>query len=203
MFEITNNHKEQFDMLSLFRIIDPNGVYDFTFENKYIVYHYEATHQLHYIALDIKTRYGSEILCRKLDNPVDPKEYRSMIPAILQAIKYTGDKRYLNPIRVNPMEVIDSIFRVILPEYGYAVREEQINLSKRMFEGLCGNTATVCEAEVGTGKTLAYLVASLVAKGIGNTGCGTDRKHPREIPRSRIARGSAGVLPAGQAVHLF
>lgn len=170
MFEITNNHKEQFDMLSLFRIIDPNGVYDFTFENKYIVYHYEATHQLHYIALDIKTRYGSEILCRKLDNPVDPKEYRSMIPAILQAIKYTGDKRYLNPIRVNPMEVIDSIFRVILPEYGYAVREEQINLSKRMFEGLCGNTATVCEAEVGTGKTLAYLVASLVAKGIGNTG---------------------------------
>ena len=60
-------------------------------------------------------------------------------------------------------DFIDIVFRNILPKYGYAVREEQIRLSKTMFEGLTRKRVTLSEAEVGTGKTMAYLVASLAA----------------------------------------
>lgn len=87
-----------------------------------------------------------------------------MTPMVLNSIKYTGDKRYLNVIVNNPLEVIESIFRTILPEYGYVVREEQIKLSQDMYLGLTGKRVAICEAEVGTGKTLAYLIASFVAK---------------------------------------
>ncbi len=60
--------------------------------------------------------------------------------------------------------MIDSIFREVLPNYGYAVREEQIILSKKIYRGLTGKLVTIAEAEVGTGKTMAYLVAAVVAR---------------------------------------
>ena len=62
------------------------------------------------------------------------------------------------------MDVIKTIFLTILPEYGFVVREEQIKLSQNMYLGLTGKQVAICEAEVGAGKTLAYLIASFVAK---------------------------------------
>ena len=63
-----------------------------------------------------------------------------------------------------PLDVIKTIFLTILPEYGFVVREEQIKLSQNMYLGLTGKQVAICEAEVGAGKTLAYLIASFVAK---------------------------------------
>lgn len=97
-------------------------------------------------------------------DPVVTRSYHSMTPMVLDSIKYTGDKRYLNVIVNNPLEAIESIFRTILPEYGFTVREDQIKLSQDMYLGLTGKQVAICEAEVGTGKTLAYLIASFVAK---------------------------------------
>jgi ATP-dependent DNA helicase DinG len=37
-------------------------------------------------------------------------------------------------------------------------------MAKSIYYGLCSKKATLCEAEVGTGKTMAYLVAGFVAK---------------------------------------
>lgn len=110
------------------------------------------------------TGYASEVTRRRKDNLYDERSYRSMTPLVLDSIKYTGDKRYLNVIVSNPYEAIESIFRVILPEYGFTVREEQIRLSMDMYDGLVGKQVAICEAEVGTGKTLAYLIASFVAQ---------------------------------------
>ena len=62
------------------------------------------------------------------------------------------------------MDVIKTIFLTIFPEYGFVVREEQIKLSQNMYLGLTGKQVAICEAEVGAGKTLAYLIASFVAK---------------------------------------
>ena len=169
MFEITYEDSKILSKFKEAKKADITGIYDFTFENRFLIYHYEATHQLHYVALDKQTGCGSEIMRRKPNCAIRKSEYRTMIPAILLSNKYIGDSRYLNPIRTNPYEVIDSVFRVVLPEYGYAVREEQINLAKRMYDGLCNNAVTISEAEVGTGKTLAYLVASLVAKQVRAT----------------------------------
>ena len=164
MFEITYNDSD-----TLQNFIDADkayhgAVYDFTFEGRFIVYHFFVKDTARYVALDSMTGYGSEITRRRKDNLFDTRSYHSMTPMVLDSIKYTGDKRYLNVIVNNPLEAIESIFRTILPEYGFTVREDQIKLSQDMYLGLTGKQVAICEAEVGTGKTLAYLIASFVAK---------------------------------------
>lgn len=64
----------------------------------------------------------------------------------------------------SPDKMIDTIFRSVLPLHGYAVREQQIDMAKAVYRGLTLKKVTLCEAEVGTGKTMAYLVAGLAAK---------------------------------------
>lgn len=164
MFEITYNDSD-----TLQNFIDADkayhgAIYDFTFEGRFIVYHFFVKDTARYVALDSMTGYGSEITRRRKDNLFDSRSYHSMTPMVLDSIKYTGDKRYLNVIVNNPLETIESIFRTILPEYGFTVREDQIKLSQDMYLGLTGKQVAICEAEVGTGKTLAYLIASFVAK---------------------------------------
>ena len=53
---------------------------------------------------------------------------------------------------------IDTIFRVLFPEHGMAVREEQILLCHEMLDNLLGRNIALCDAGVGIGKTYAYLV---------------------------------------------
>ena len=164
MFEITYD-----DSHVLQNFIDANkvyhgAIYDFTFEERFIVYHFFVKETARYIALDSMTGYGSEITRRRKEKLFDSRSYHSMTPMILNSIKYTDDKRYLNVIINRPLDVIKTIFRTILPEYGLVVREEQIKLSQNMYLGLTGKQVAICEAEVGAGKTLAYLIASFVAK---------------------------------------
>lgn len=164
MFEITYNDSD-----TLQNFIDADkayhgAIYDFTFEGRFIVYHFFVKDTARYVALDSMTGYGSEITRRRKEKLFDTRTYHSMTPMVLDSIKYTGDKRYLNVIVNNPLEAIESIFRTILPEYGFTVREDQIKLSQDMYLGLTGKQVAICEAEVGTGKTLAYLIASFVAK---------------------------------------
>ena len=52
---------------------------------------------------------------------------------------------------------IDTIFRVLFPEHGMAVREEQIMLCHEMLDNLLGRNIALCDAGVGIGKTYAYL----------------------------------------------
>ncbi len=164
MFEINFNGQENLDYYKNERKAYLDGQYDFTFENRFIIYHSVLCHELHYLALDMTTGLSSEVTRRKLSNPIKKTEYKGLTPLILSAIRYTGVSRAYNPIADDPIRVIDSIFRVILAEHGYAIREEQIRLAKNIYKGLCGKLVSICEAEVGTGKTLAYLVAALVAK---------------------------------------
>ncbi len=184
MFEITYHHRDNLqDFIDCGKAYK-NGVYDFTFENRFIIYHAEHTHALNYIALDMKTGYASTICRRNINNPIKKEQFRAFMPQILQSIKYTGDRRDAGVFRADPIEVIDSIFRVVLPEYGYAVREEQVRLAKNMYKGMTEKLVTICEAEVGTGKTLAYLVAGLVAK--HNNNLLQASKHPVTITTSSI-----------------
>ena len=56
----------------------------------------------------------------------------------------------------------EKIFRDILPQHGMAVREEQIALCHEVLDTLYNKEISLCEAGVGTGKTLAYLVACIL-----------------------------------------
>lgn len=59
---------------------------------------------------------------------------------------------------------MEKIFRVLLPEQGLAVREEQIRLCHEMLDTLLGERIALCDAGVGIGKTYAYLVACVLMR---------------------------------------
>ena len=164
MFEITYSDKETFEAYQNAGKAHKGGTYDFTFENRFIIYHACLRNKVDYIAIDMTTGLASCVITKQPGNLYTEVSYRRLIPHILYSVKYTGDMRYLNRFASDPIEVIDSIFRVVLPNNGYTIREEQISLSKKMFIGFTEKQITLCEAEVGTGKTFSYLVAAIVAK---------------------------------------
>ncbi len=59
---------------------------------------------------------------------------------------------------------VEKIFRVLFPEQGLAVREEQIRLCHEMLDALLGEQIALCDAGVGIGKTYAYLVACVLLR---------------------------------------
>lgn len=56
----------------------------------------------------------------------------------------------------------EKFFREILPRHGMAVREEQIALCHEVLDTLYNKEISLCEAGVGTGKTLAYLAGCIL-----------------------------------------
>ena len=164
MFEITYSDN---DLLENYQECDKaykKGVYDFTFEHRYLIYHAPLRNKVDYIAIDLKTGHSSAVITKKPGDLYTKASYRKLIPHIFYSVKYTGDMRYLDAFIDDPMQIIDSIFRVVLPDNGYNIREEQIALAKKMYIGFTEKQVALCEAEVGTGKTLSYLVAAIVAK---------------------------------------
>ena len=59
---------------------------------------------------------------------------------------------------------IERIFRILLPQNGLAVREEQIALCHAMLDTLLHNKIALCDAGVGIGKTYTYLTACILLK---------------------------------------
>jgi len=61
-------------------------------------------------------------------------------------------------------EILDYIFWEILPEHGYGVRAKQMELAAHILDAICHRKVSLSEAEVGTGKTIAYLTAAALVK---------------------------------------
>ena len=59
-------------------------------------------------------------------------------------------------------ELLIFIFNEILPQHGMNLRVKQKELSLEMLRALQENKLALCEAEVGTGKTHAYILALTV-----------------------------------------
>ena len=164
MFELTHTDSKLLEQLIEKKKAYIEGIYDFTFEDRFIVYHYSNKRYTHYIAIDKKTELGSEVKCIKNSAIYTVANNKSLIPYLLYSIKYTGDSRYLTKKSLSAEELIVFIFQTVLPYYGYTVRTEQIKLSLAMYKGFKEHRVSINEAEVGTGKSLAYLVAGVVAK---------------------------------------
>ena len=97
MFEITYNDS---DMLQNYIDADKayhGAIYDFTFEGRFLVYHFFVKDTARYVALDSNTGYGSEVTRRRKGNLYDQRCYRSMTPLVLDSIKYTGCLLYTSP----------------------------------------------------------------------------------------------------------
>ena len=92
---------------------------------------------------------------------------------------------------------IDTIFRVLFPEHGMAVREEQILLCHEMLDNLLGRNIALCDAGVGIGKTYAYLVACVLMRkySLLADGYSPYEQRPVVISTSSIALQKAILLP--------
>ena len=60
--------------------------------------------------------------------------------------------------------ILTHVFHRLLPEHGFRLRQPQAELAAHILDTLCGRHVTLAEAEVGIGKTLAYLVATALVK---------------------------------------
>ena len=69
-----------------------------------------------------------------------------------------------NLLRECLADIENHIFEAILPEYGYGIREKQMELAAHILEAIGHRAVSLSEAEVGTGKTHAYLIAAALAK---------------------------------------
>ncbi|MFQ8629427.1 MAG: hypothetical protein ACLSAR_11805 [Dorea formicigenerans] len=58
---------------------------------------------------------------------------------------------------------IDTIFRVLFPEHGMAVRKNRLCYATKCWI-TCGRNIALCDAGVGIGKTYAYLVACVLMR---------------------------------------
>lgn len=162
MFEITYRENASLGEAVNSIIETHNGIYDFTFENRYHIFHCVRRGSLTYLAVDETTALAAAFSEPK--EPVQPKDYQTMIPDIIDSIKYTGDERYKGVCAYSPKDLFHYIFRIIMPRYGFAVREQQIQMATAIYNGLTQKKVTLCEAEVGSGKTMAYLVAGFAAR---------------------------------------
>lgn len=130
MFEIQKNDFMSFRMMPDRMKADPSGIYDFTFEGRYIIYHYCHQVMNHYVALDKTTGLGSSVMMTR--ERMDDHNYPMMIPAILYAIKYTGDRRMNMGEQIQRGNWIDMIFRCLLPQIGFSVREDQVRINENL-----------------------------------------------------------------------
>lgn len=62
---------------------------------------------------------------------------------------------------IRSKNLLREIFETILPKQGMRFRDEQMKLSIHILEALEKNLIALCEAEVGTGKTHAYILATM------------------------------------------
>ena len=142
MYEITHKDNEKLQEYIAKHIAYEGGIYDFTFEHRFLVYHAPLQDLWHYLVIDMTSDNSS--LALRVGTPLMLARDRDFVPFIYDAIKYTGDRRYANNMAADPIDIIDSIFRNVLPEYGFNIREEQIELSKKIFRGFSAYDVSIC-----------------------------------------------------------
>lgn len=91
--------------------------------------------------------------------PLNESGYQKAVEKMLSQAESEAE----NTFSIRPYErarnLLDHIFTSILPDHGMDFRGNQAALSLEMLESLQKNKLALCEAEVGTGKTHAYILA--------------------------------------------
>lgn len=108
-----------------------------------------------YRMVDLATRKARKLFSRA--TPLTEGGYRRA----MEKMQRVG-KPQTNGIDVSAYNFLTHIFCDILPLHGFVLRENQLLLSLAMLGAMEEKKIALCEAEVGTGKTLAYLVAAIV-----------------------------------------
>lgn len=128
-----------------------------------------------------------EVLMRRA-KPIDQATYERMaerisISSVRGKSRLEADRRFGEQTsRGHLHRIMETVFQEIMPMYGYKVRERQVELAGQILDAILSRRISLSEAEVGTGKTHAYLIAAILAKrgrsnDTGNVGCFGDRSY--------------------------
>lgn len=154
MFDITKRDYSILEKYIMAGRIKSDSSYFFTFDGRYIVYFRFSGKRFSYSVLNYATEKLTLLTTNRTE--LSEQDYKELVKKILHS------KVYQFTLPAQPRILLETIFLKLLPEYGYAVRERQLELSMMMLESMRHKKVALCEAEVGTGKTLSYLVASIV-----------------------------------------
>ena len=123
-----------------------------------------------YIYTAINLRSGKREVIARRPTPVTTKGIDTMVEkmrlsgvagaGVLEADRHFGDQVPIEKCR----EIMRVVFHEMLPLFGYAERKEQIELAFHILEAINRRAVSLAEAEVGTGKSLGYVIPALIAK---------------------------------------
>jgi ATP-dependent DNA helicase DinG len=113
--------------------------------------------------------------------PLNKSGYQKAMDKMLLQANAEPENTFSIKPAMRARNLLEHIFSNILPEHGMDFRENQAALALEMLESLQGNRLALCEAEVGTGKTHAYILAVTVHNLFSNN------KQPTIISTSTIA----------------
>ncbi|MDR0491473.1 MAG: ATP-dependent DNA helicase, partial [Oscillospiraceae bacterium] len=121
-----------------------------------------------YTAVNLTTG-KSVLISRRKDYPLesDILAMSKLIAAspIAGARRYQADRPVKEHIGIaKAREILKTVFNDFLPQYGYNIRAEQIDLAGHILNTIFRHGLTLAEAETGTGKTEAYLIPAIIAK---------------------------------------
>ena len=132
-----------------------------------------------YYAVNINSLNKKYLFFRR--TPITTGDYNRIADKVLKLDINIADM-ILKPTRYErEKQLLSHIFSYILPKHGLNLRENQLELSLEMLEGLETNSISLMEAEVGTGKTHAYILAVVIHNLFNNI------KHPTIISTSTIS----------------
>ena len=123
-----------------------------------------------YIYTAVNLKNGNREVINKRSSPLTTSGVEAMVEKIrlsdvagagrLEADRPFGEKVALEHCH----EILTAVFQDALPHNGYKIRNEQISLADNMLDAISRRQIFLAEAEVGTGKTFAYLFAAAIAK---------------------------------------
>ena len=121
----------------------------------FVLLEYFTGKKYNYRMVDLTTLEAKKLFSRT--TPLNESGYQRAV----EKMQRVG-KSQTNGSDNSAYHFLTHIFCDILPLHGFILRENQLALSLAMLDAMEKQKIALCEAEVGTGKTLAYLLATTV-----------------------------------------
>ena len=169
MFEINKKDTLKFRELPLRVVVGTTYYYDFTLMDRYVVFHSMSGVYARYQMFDKVSRIQHRILDSKIR--FCDKNYSLLVPYMIYAVRHELGHPWGMRFKgeISKEDHVDILFRGVMPQLGFTVREDQIKMAKTMLAGLIKKKITLYEAGVGTGKTMSYLAAAYLATRMDTT----------------------------------
>lgn len=140
-------------------LLTDGGTVKFLEHRCVVVEYYQNKHYLYY-AVNIDTLNTKYLCMRKY--PINKSDYE-VFAQKLAGLAIEQNNLTLKPTRYErEKQLFSHIFSYILPREGFLLRENQLDLALEILDGLKTNCVSLMEAEVGTGKTHAYIMAVMI-----------------------------------------